>query len=53
VPHLGFGVKYGSFHEVLEPLIKVAMPELDVEHVHSFDIDSFVKKHSRRLFNYE
>jgi hypothetical protein len=53
VPHLGFGVRYGSFHEVLEPLVKVAMPEHDAEHVHSFDIDSLVKKRSRRLLNYE
>jgi hypothetical protein len=53
VPHLGFGVRYGSFHEVLEPFVKVAMHELDVEHVHSFDIDSLVKKCSRRLLNCE
>jgi hypothetical protein len=42
------------FMEVLEPLVKVAMtPEPDIEHVHSFNIDSPIKKHSRRLLKCE
>jgi hypothetical protein len=41
------------FTKVLESLIEVAMPKLDVEHVHNFDIDSLVKKCSRRLFGCE
>jgi hypothetical protein len=53
VPHLGFGVRYGNFHEVLEPLIKVALLEPNVKHVHSFDIDSRVDKRLKRLLNYE
>jgi hypothetical protein len=40
------------FMEVLELLIEVAMPELDIEHVHNFDIDSHVKKCSKRLLDY-
>jgi hypothetical protein len=39
--------------EVLEPLVEVAMPELDAEHLHSFDIDFPIKKCSRRLLDYE
>jgi hypothetical protein len=41
------------FTKVLEPLVEVSMPKPNTEHVHSFDIDSFVKKHSRRLLDYE
>jgi hypothetical protein len=41
------------FMEVLEPLIEVAMPTPDAKHVHNFDIDSLVKKHSKRLLVYE
>jgi hypothetical protein len=41
------------FMEVLEPLVEIATPELDVEHVHRFNIDFVIKKHSRRLFDYE
>jgi hypothetical protein len=41
------------FMEVLEPLVELAMLKLDAEHVHNFDINSFVKKCSRRLFDYE
>jgi hypothetical protein len=41
------------FIEVLELLVEVAMPELDAEHVHSFDIDYPVKKHSKRLLECE
>jgi hypothetical protein len=32
------------FTEVLEPLIKVATPNLDIEHVHNFDIDLPMKQ---------
>ncbi len=39
--------------EVLEPFVEVAMPKPNVEHVHKFDIDFLVKKHSKKLFNYE
>ncbi len=39
------------FKEVLEPLIKMAMPKLDAWHVHNFNIDSPVNKHLRRLFD--
>ncbi len=41
------------FMEVLEPLVELAMLKLDAEHVHNFDINFFVKKRSRRLFDYE
>jgi hypothetical protein len=41
------------FTKVLEPLIEVVMPKLDVEHIHSFEIDSLIKKRSKRLFAYE
>jgi hypothetical protein len=41
------------FMEVLEPLIEVAMPKPNANHVHNFDIDSLVKKHSKRLLDYE
>jgi hypothetical protein len=41
------------FTKVLEPLLEVAMPKLDAEHVHNFDIDSLIKKCSKRLFDYE
>jgi hypothetical protein len=30
--------------KVLEPFVKVAMPKLDVKHVHSFNIDFPIKK---------
>jgi hypothetical protein len=39
--------------EVLELLAKVATPKPNVEHVHSFDIDSHVKKRLRRLLDCE
>lgn len=39
--------------EVLELLIEMAMFELDVEHVHSFDINYPVKKRSMRLLDCE
>ncbi len=39
--------------EVLEPLVEVATPEHDAENVHNFDIDSPIKKHSKRLLDYE
>ncbi len=41
------------FAKVLEPLIEVATPEPNAKHVHSFDIDSPIKKCSKRLFDYE
>jgi hypothetical protein len=41
------------FMEVLEPFIEMAMLEPNTEHVHNFDIDSHVKKHSKRLLDYE
>jgi hypothetical protein len=41
------------FMEVLQPFIEIAMLELDIKHVHKFDIDSPVKKCSRRLLGYE
>jgi hypothetical protein len=41
------------FIEVLEPFVEVATPEPNVEHIHSFDIDSLVKKCSRRLLDCE
>jgi hypothetical protein len=41
------------FTEVLEPFVEVAMPKLDAKHVHNFNIDSLVKKHSKRLFDCE
>jgi hypothetical protein len=41
------------FMEVLEPFIEVAMPEPNNKHLHNFDIDSFVKKCSRRLLDCE
>jgi hypothetical protein len=41
------------FMEVLELLIEVAMPELNANHVHSFDIDFPVEKRSKRLLDYE
>jgi hypothetical protein len=41
------------FIKVLEPFIEVAMPKLDVEHIQSFEIDSPIKKCSKRLFDYE
>jgi hypothetical protein len=37
----------------MEPLVEVATLEPNIEHVHNFDIDFHVKKHSRRLFDYE
>jgi hypothetical protein len=39
------------FMEVLEPFIEMAMLGPDAEHVHNFNIDSYVKKHFRRLFD--
>jgi hypothetical protein len=53
VPHPSFKVGYGGFNGLLEPLVEVATPELDVEHVHSFDIDFPVKKYFRRVLDYE
>jgi hypothetical protein len=41
------------FMEVFEPLVEVATSELDIEHVHSFDIDYHVKKRLRRLLDCE
>ncbi len=41
------------FMEVLEPLVEVATCELDAEHVHNFDINFHVKKHSMRLLDCE
>jgi hypothetical protein len=41
------------FMEALEPLVEVATPKLDIEHVHSFNIDSLVKKRSKRFLDYE
>jgi hypothetical protein len=41
------------FIEVLEPFIEVAMFDPNAEHVHNFNIDYHVKKHSRRLFHCE
>jgi hypothetical protein len=41
------------FTEVLELLVEVAMHELNTKHVHNFDIDSLVKKRSRRLLDYD
>ncbi len=38
------------FTKVLEPLIEVVMPKLDVKHIHNFEIDSPIKKRSKRLF---
>jgi len=41
------------FTKVLEPFVEVVMPEPDVKHVHSFDIDSPIKKCSKRLLECE
>jgi hypothetical protein len=41
------------FLKVLEFLVEVATPDPKFEHIHSFDIDYFIKKQSRRLFDYE
>ncbi len=39
--------------KVLEPLVEVAAPKPDTEHVHNFNIDFLVKKCSKRFFDYE
>jgi hypothetical protein len=39
--------------KVLEPLVEMAMLELDTKHVHNFDIVSLDKKCSKRLLDYE
>jgi len=41
------------FTKVLELLIEMATLEPDTEHVHNFDIDYLIKKHSGRLFDCE
>jgi hypothetical protein len=41
------------FSEVLELFIEVVMFDPKFKHIHNFDIDSLIKKCSRRLFNYE
>jgi hypothetical protein len=41
------------FTKVLEPLVEMITPELDITHVHNFNIDFPIKKHSKRLFDYE
>ncbi len=41
------------FTKVLEPLVEVAMLKPNTEHVHYFEIDSLVKKCSRRLLDCE
>jgi len=41
------------FTKVLKPLVEVAMPEPNTKHVHSFHIDSPIKKCSRKLLEYE
>jgi hypothetical protein len=41
------------FTEVPEPLVEVAMPKPNVEHVHNFNIDSFIKTCSKRLLDCE
>jgi len=41
------------FMEVLEPFVEVAMVKPNIKHVHSFNIDSHVKKHLRRLLDCE
>jgi hypothetical protein len=41
------------FMKVLEFFAKVATPKPNVKHVHNFDVDSHVKKRSRRLFDCE
>jgi hypothetical protein len=38
--------------EVLEPFVEMAMPEPNVKHVHSFDIDFPIKKCLWRLLDY-
>ncbi len=39
--------------EVLEPFIERATPKPDTEHVHNFNIDFLVNKHSKRLLDCE
>jgi hypothetical protein len=41
------------FTKLLEPYAKVATFKPNVEHAHSFNIDSLVKKRSKRMFDYE
>jgi hypothetical protein len=41
------------FTNMLEPIIEVAILELDIEHVHNFDIDFPIKKRSRKLLDNE
>ncbi len=41
------------FIQVLELLVEVAMPKPNTKHVHNFNINSLVKKHSKRLLDYE
>jgi hypothetical protein len=42
------------FKEVLEPLVVVAIPKVDVpSFVHNFDLDFHVKMCSKRIFGYE
>ncbi len=41
------------FMKVLEPLVEVAAPKPNTEHVHNFNIDFLVKKRSKRFFDYE
>ncbi len=53
MPHLVLELDMEVFTEVLEPLVEVATLEPNAEHVHNIDIDSLVKKHSRRLLDCE
>jgi hypothetical protein len=41
------------FKKVLKPLIEMAMPKPDAEHVHNFNIDFPFKKHFKRLSDCE
>jgi hypothetical protein len=41
------------FMNMLEPIVEVAILELDIEHVHNFDIDFPIKECFRKLFDNE
>jgi hypothetical protein len=41
------------FMEVLKPFVEVATLNLNIEHVHSFDINFLVKKRLKTLFDFE
>ncbi len=50
---LALGLDMEVIMEVLEPLVEVAMHELNANHDHSFNIDIPIKKLSKRLLDYE